>query len=192
MIPVSDPDAPAPRALIPDALTEYAAVVDRVQAFADQAAAAQRESLACRKGCDGCCRLRRTAFAVEIAAIRHHVSTLDDERQAALRARVASPAVQAAERCVFLDADGACAVYAARPIICRTHGPAVTSAESGVVWCELNFAGVPDAQVPQVAPPGSVLDLDRINALLTVVDARYRAHHPTETRAPLDAALEIP
>lgn len=161
-----------------------------MQAFADRAADAQRDQLVCRKGCDGCCRLRRTAFAVEVAAIRHHLSTLDADRQAELRARRAAPDVEAGTRCVFLDADGACAVYPARPIICRTHGPAVTSAESGVVWCGLNFADVPDAEVPRVAPPGSMLDLDRINALLTVVDARYRAHHPDEARAPLDAALE--
>lgn len=188
MVPADPLASEAPTS--PDALTEYAAVVDRVQVFADRAADAQRDNLACRKGCDGCCRLRRTAFAVEVAAIRHHITTLDADRQAELRARVASPEVHAGARCVFLDADGGCAVYPARPIICRTHGPAVTSAESGVVWCGLNFESVPDADVPVVAPAGSVLDLDRINALLAVVDARYRTHHPGEARAPLDAALE--
>lgn len=173
-----------------DPLAEYAAVVSRVQAFADRAAAAQAGHLVCTRGCDGCCRLRRTAFAVEIAAIRQHVEGLEPSRQAELRARRTDPAVQTGDRCVFLDADGACAVYAARPIICRTHGPAVTSAASGMVWCALNFADLPAATVPASVSPGSVLDLDRINTLLSVVDTRYRNQHPTETRAPLDAALE--
>ena len=176
--------------LVPAALTEYAAVVDRVQAFAGAAADAQAAHLACRKGCDGCCRLRRTAFAVEVAAIRHHVQTLDAHRQDELRARRDDAEVQAGARCVFLDADSGCAIYPARPIICRTHGPAVTSAESGLVWCGLNFTAVRDAEVPRIAPASSVLDLDRINALLTIVDARYRAENGG-VRAPLDAALEI-
>lgn len=173
-----------------DPLAEYAAVVERVQAFADRAAAAQAEHLVCARGCDGCCRLRRTAFAVEIAALRRQVDQLGPTQKAALQARRLDPAVQAGTRCVFLDADGGCAVYAARPIICRTHGPAVTSAASGVVWCGLNFSDLAPEAVPGVVPPAGLLDLDRINTLLSVVDARYRAQHPTEGRAPLDAALE--
>jgi hypothetical protein len=175
---------------VTDPLAEYAAVVERVQAFADQAAAAQAAHLVCAKGCDGCCRLRRTAFAVEIAAIRRHVQQLEPARVTALQARRDLPEVRAGARCVFLDDDGACAVYPARPIICRTHGPAVTSADSGVVWCQLTFADHPPEAVPALAPAGSVLDLDRINMLLSVVDTRYRAAHPQSTRAPLDAALE--
>lgn len=171
-------------------LTEYRAVVARVDAFATQAAAQQAEWLVCQRGCDGCCRLRRTAFAVEIAALREAVDALEPASRAALRDRSAREDVRAGARCVFLDDDGGCAVYAARPIICRTHGPAVTSAASGLVWCGLNFAELADDAVPAALPMGSVLDLDRINALLTIVDARYRAHHPDAGRAPLDAALE--
>lgn len=171
-------------------LAEYAAVVARVDAFAESASAAQADWLACRRGCDGCCRLRRSAFAVEIAAIRDYVATLTPASQGTLRDRRAHADVRAGTRCVFLDDDGSCAVYPARPIICRTHGPAVTSAASGLVWCGLNFTAVDDAAVATTVPTGSVLDLDRINALLTIVDARYRAHHPDAGRAPLDAALE--
>ena len=100
--------------------------------------------------------------------------TLLPSRQATLKARRAHPDVIAGDRCVFLDDAGACDAYAARPIICRTHGPLVLT-EEGARWCGLNFAELTDDEVVQRVPGAAVLDLTRVNTLLAVVAARHRA-----------------
>ncbi len=184
-------DAPSvgPGPDAPPALAEYFAVRARVDEFAANAEAAQAQWLACGRGCDACCRVSRTAFGVELAALRAHVGQLPVSTQAALRARLADPEVVAGARCVFLDGDGACAVYAARPILCRTHGPLVFT-EDGPSWCALNFATVPPAEVPALIAPGGALALARVDTLLAVVAARYRSQAGGPVRGPLTWALQ--
>lgn len=51
------------------------------------------------------------------------------------------------EPCPVLDpTTGACDLYAARPITCRTFGPPVR-AEGGIGICELNFVGASDEEI---------------------------------------------
>lgn len=170
---------------------EYAALREKVDGFAARAEAAQAEWLRCRAGCDGCCRLRRTAWAVEIDALRLYLTTLPAERRAALAARRADPPVAAGERCVYLDADGRCAVYPARPLICRTHGPALRLPDGSLAWCGLNFDGMTVAEVVAALPSDAVLDVDLLNRLLVMVNDRFLAGRGAiAARAPLDAALD--
>lgn len=169
---------------------EYRALRDKVDAFAARAHAAQAPWLNCRAGCDGCCRTRRTAWAVEIDVLRAHIATLPAERRAALAARREAPAVVAGARCVFLDDDGRCAVYEARPLICRTHGPAVRLPDGDTVWCGLNFEGLEPAAVLDRLPAGAVLDLDLLNRMLVLVNERYLQARDEPARAGLDAALD--
>ncbi len=65
----------------------------------------------CGKGCHGCCEDDLTVFEVEAAPIR--------ERHAALLATGLAAPIGA---CAFLDAEGACRIYAERPYVCRTQG----------------------------------------------------------------------
>ena len=82
----------------------------------------------------------------------------------------------------MLNTDGRCAVYAARPLVCRTQGHAlrypagiIPSAavrkrlvNGEVSACSLNFT--------QSMPPDSdILDAERIDQLLAIVNARYCA-----------------
>ncbi|MBI2394805.1 MAG: YkgJ family cysteine cluster protein [Deltaproteobacteria bacterium] len=88
--------------------------VDRLHEAIDEAAAsiAARHGprLRCRRGCSGCCVDDLTVFEVEAAAIvRHHPDVLEQ-------------APHPAGACAFLDAQGACRVYASRPYVCRTQG----------------------------------------------------------------------
>lgn len=139
----------------------------------------------CRRGCDACCRTRRTAWAVEVEAIRSYVSDLPAARQAALRVRRERADVVAGERCVFLDDDGGCAVYAARPVLCRTHGPAV-KLEGALAWCALNFEG---ADAAELLDDDQVLDADRLNLMLLLVNQRFLADNPRPEREALEAAI---
>jgi Fe-S-cluster containining protein len=52
------------------------------------------------------------------------------------------------EPCPALDPEtGACDLYAARPITCRTFGPPVRAGEESVGVCELCFQGASDAEI---------------------------------------------
>ena len=70
-----------------------------------------RERLQCRRGCHDCCVDGLTVFEVE-----------------AERIRAAHPRLLAEGRphppgaCAFLDGEGACRIYDARPYVCRTQG----------------------------------------------------------------------
>lgn len=67
--------------------------------------------LQCRSGCASCCVDELTVFEVEAARIRRHHADL-----------LASGAAHAVGGCAFLDAEGACRIYADRPYVCRTQG----------------------------------------------------------------------
>lgn len=94
-----------------DALAE----LDRVHAAVDRAASAlarrHSDRLQCHRGCSGCCVDRISVFEVEAAKLRRDFPEL-------LREGRPHPA----GACAFLDADGACRVYASRPYVCRTQG----------------------------------------------------------------------
>ncbi|MBR4986154.1 MAG: YkgJ family cysteine cluster protein [Proteobacteria bacterium] len=66
--------------------------------------------LNCRPGCCGCCRDGLTMTQAEAAVIRKQFPDIGK----------ALPHPQGA--CPFLDDDGLCRIYSARPYICRTHG----------------------------------------------------------------------
>ena len=74
-------------------------------------AAAHGARLRCRSGCNDCCSDGLSVFASEAAVIeRHHAELL------------ASGVPHAEGACAFLDASGACRIYAHRPYVCRTQG----------------------------------------------------------------------
>ncbi len=112
-----------------------------------QAFAASGGRLFCSRGCGGCCTLAvQTTIAEALAVAR----SLDERRRAALARfipRLTAAAEEAADLkdflrrrralgpCPFLEADGACGVYRARPLSCRalfsTRPPE---------WCAVDFA----------------------------------------------------
>jgi len=93
-------------------------------------------------------------------------------------------------RCAMLEADGRCAVYAARPLVCRTQGlplqyPAGVVPEAAVrgrtsrgeiTYCPLNF----EHNAP-AAP--DVLDAERVNQLLALVNLRFAQAHGLDPEA---------
>lgn len=78
--------------------------------------------------------------------------------------------------CAFLDKDGCCSVYEARPIICRSHGAPVS-------WTEID--GLDKAEMRDVCPLNfqdvnlesldgqSVISLEKINTLLSLINRHY-------------------
>lgn len=148
-------------------LDEYDAVVAKVDAAV--AAASATAELTCRAGCDSCCVSGLTVLPVEAASLVRFAE--DHELDFAPKGQ---------GHCVFLDVDGRCAVYAARPILCRTHGlPLRMPGEAprgslrvltdDVTVCSLNFT-------TRAPTKSETLDATTILKLLVTVDRRYREH----------------
>jgi uncharacterized protein len=169
-----------------DVLSQYEAILAKVGAFAREVAARRSADLRCRAGCDGCCHVELTVCPLEAEALRRHLAALPAEA----RARVRRRAVAAPDgRCIMLDDGGTCAVYEARPMVCRTQGlplryppdfvPEEALAgrlgEDGVTWCHLNFT----AAAPE---PRDVLDAERVDLLLGLAN---QAHCEAHAQDPL-------
>jgi uncharacterized protein len=96
---------PAP---VLDWVEELHRVVDQLTAPVVQANGSR---LHCRAGCHDCCADGLTVFEIEAAVIeRHHRELLEDGT------------AHEPGGCAFLDAEGACRIYAHRPYVCRTQG----------------------------------------------------------------------
>lgn len=165
-------------------LQEYLALRDKVDAFADGVQQRRAADMQCRRGCAGCCHVGLSVCAVEAAAIRAQLDALDEPTRAELRARARTePSASPAPRCVMLGADDACAIYAARPLVCRSQGlplryPAELIPEQSVraragtgsvTWCPLNFTEA--AHRPPAA--ADVLDAERVDQALALINRRH-------------------
>lgn len=139
-------------------LGELTAKVDAFFARVEQRHGA---AMQCQSGCSDCCHVRLTVTAVEAAALRGLVAGWSAAQRRALAPE--GPA----DRCAALDAAGRCKVYAARPLVCRSHGVPVRIQRRGlpvVESCHRNFRSVePDRDC--------VLDQATLSATLFAVDA---------------------
>jgi len=147
-------------------LGNYRNLVARVDELCRRIAAEYGEYLTCGEGCDGCCR-HVSLFPVEAVALAAALGGLPAERAAHIRelARAASTA----DACPLLE-NGRCLLYAARPIICRTHGMPLLVSQEGkkrIDFCPKNFRGV--ASIPAVA----VINLELLNATLAAINAVF-------------------
>jgi Fe-S-cluster containining protein len=135
------------------------------------------DGVTCHAGCADCCHRRFSVTAIEAEAIAEALAALPVDRRRALadRARHGDERV-----CPALDPDGRCAVYAARPLICRSHGlPIRFAAPDGpgpralpvIDACPKNFAGRDLAALPADA----VLDQTTVSTILGALDAARAA-----------------
>lgn len=145
-------------------LAEYRAAVDKIDAAVSAASVHAADALACERGCDACCVEGLSVLPVEAFAIE--------------ASGFSAPAPHKAGMCALLDKSGACSIYAARPILCRTHGLPLKSKHSedargaltvldDVSMCALNFT----ARAPHAR---ETLDADALLMLLVTVDRRFR------------------
>lgn len=92
----------------------------------DSAALPEDRQISCGKGCSHCCHGPVEIWPQEAALLAQFVRDRSLKPDLALLERQGSCTVEtwreqavADQTCVFLDADGACSVYAARPNTCR-------------------------------------------------------------------------
>jgi Fe-S-cluster containining protein len=113
------------------------------------------EWLVCRLGCTECCigpfpitqldavRLREGLAELEQTAPARAARILQRSREA-----VAGGEESEEDACPVLDPEtGACDLYAARPVTCRTFGPPMRWGAEPLGICELNFDGATDEEI---------------------------------------------
>ena len=148
------------------ARARYRELCGKVDAFFARVKARHGDQMQCAAGCDGCCRAGLTVTAVEAAEIRDALAGLTEEER-----RRATGGARG--RCAALEADGRCAIYPARPLVCRSHGlPVLMASERGlpvVTSCELNFTGAG----PAAADGDCILDQATLSLTLGAI---ARAH----------------
>jgi Fe-S-cluster containining protein len=151
-------------------------LVTRVEAFARTIRQRYAAQVTCHAGCDGCCYQQFTVFPVEAYHLQQAVARLTPAARQRLRQRVGRPAdafrlLDQPSPCVLLER-GRCALYEARPLICRLHGYPLYSTmierPDGMQrdCCPLNFSGMAldtlDAQ--------AVFNLDLVNQTLAAIN----------------------
>lgn len=131
------------------------------------------EWIACRPGCYECCLGPFSISSSEAQRLQQGLSALTPDaaerlhrRAAAYMATISSydadglPEGMDDVPCPALDpATGCCDLYDARPITCRTFGPAVRTADGAVATCELCFQGATEDEIASCAvelPPESL------------------------------------
>lgn len=159
-----------------DALTALARLTQlhaKIDAFFQRVVAAYPGELQCAAGCTDCCQRDLTITPVEAARITQAVRALPKEARAALaqRARGGDP-------CVALGPDGRCAVYEARPIVCRSHGVPIRYEEPQpkgkralpvLDACSKNFTG----RDLGTLDPAVILDQHTLSLLGGAIDNLY-------------------
>ena len=192
--------------------------------------------LVCRPGCTECCMGPFGITRLDELRLKEGLSlleTADPPRAAAVRARAAEYVAAIAAQfpgdlesgelldedalpesmedvpCPALDpATGCCDLYAARPITCRTFGPATRAGEGMLAACELCYLGASDEEMERCAvgvdPEGAESRLTEEAGLrgMTIVAFALTSHPAASTgpsprpapgstaRSPLAAASE--
>jgi Fe-S-cluster containining protein len=171
---------------------EYVALVEKVDGFTRVLAERQHADMHCKAGCASCCQVWLSVNQVESERVRAGLAALSPETRAQVAMRgVTEQAREAAgaktPRCAMLAADGCCAIYEYRPLVCRTQGfalryPAGFIPEAAVraklsngdvTHCPLNF---------ELTPPtaADTLDAERVDQLLALVNLRFSRAHGLE------------
>lgn len=149
-----------------DLLNNYRQLVARIDALCHGIVETLGEQITCAEGCSDCCTFI-TLFPVEAAALAAALDALPEKEAEEIRRYVAEHAE--GERCPLLR-HHRCLLYAARPIICRTHGLPIiygTGRERQIDYCPLNLTG------SESLPGSAIIDLDNLNSLLVAVNALF-------------------
>ena len=150
-----------------DKLANYRQLIARVDELCSRIERRFAAAIACRPGCDRCCR-HLSLFPVEAYALARAAADLSPESRSRLLLRAAAGADLP---CPLLE-EGRCLLYTARPIICRTHGLPLLLSDGGssrIDFCPDNFQGL------ETLPGEAVIRLDTLNEALAAVNAHFLA-----------------
>ena len=150
------------------ALKDYQKLIAEVDSDCRRIVSRHKDQIACTKGCAGnCCRIHISVYPVEAVSLALALQELTPE----MRRRIQHKArhTNSFGPCPLLE-DGACRMYAARAIICRTHGlPMLTEyrGHRSLGFCEKNFRHV------SPIPAEDIIDLAQLNNTLAAINRRF-------------------
>lgn len=139
----------------------------QVDAFAARVGA--RDDVVCRSGCNACCQVELSVCHLEAARVARAVAE-----------RPSRDGLGAGGGCAFL-VESRCAIYAARPLVCRSQGlplayeagtipasslSARASDGRDLTWCPLNF----ENDSPDRA---DILDAQRVDVTLASLNRDF-------------------
>ena len=167
-----------------DLFENYETLIAKVDEKCAETWAAESSRMACKAGCSTCCR-HIGLFPVEAIRLRLALDTLSDERKAAIQS--VAEVTQDEDACPLLE-NGICALYANRPIICRTHGFPILLEDGRTDFCPLNFTD------GEAINEESKIALSNLNSMLAAVNQVFLKESGTEEifgdeRVPLADAL---
>jgi len=129
-------------AIVPDAPWDFSGFRKLLAAVDGKCARQEAElagQIACKAGCHHCCRRIPTILPIERAWIRETAKANDGSIESVRPEKDLRSDLHPGEPlCGHLDALGLCRIYAARPLICRTHGMLILS-DDGLDHCPWNF-----------------------------------------------------
>jgi Fe-S-cluster containining protein len=145
-------------------------IVDAALAEAGRKAGAW---LACRPGCYQCCLGSFPITPADADRLRRGLAEADPDVARRVRSRAREWTDADDEPCPALDpSTGTCDLYAARPITCRTFGPAMRFAGGPVGVCELCFVGATEEEIAACAMN---LEIEEPEGETTVAEVLSRA-----------------
>lgn len=109
----------------------YERLLDAIGKKTSAIEAAHPEQFACKAGCHHCCLAIPTLLPVEWAYLSGADRHPDQGRPSQIHPGEAM--------CQRLERDGTCAVYAHRPVVCRTHGHLLVTEDGLIDHCPWNF-----------------------------------------------------
>lgn len=111
--------------------------------------------IVCRPGCFECCLGPFPITQADADRLRAGLDAqkaADPERAGRIVMRARGWQGNEDEACPVLDPEtGTCDLYEARPVTCRTFGPAIRWSDGDVGACELNFAGASEEEIAACA-----------------------------------------
>lgn len=166
----------------------YLNLIERLDHFLTRVRRRYESEILCREGCADCCHQSLSLWAVEA----YHLAQGWKGLPSGLAGRLQEQAAAVGwSRCPLLMDQG-CALYAHRPILCRTYGYPFLSREEGgaggplVSYCPRNFQGWRKGDRLE---GGYVLDLDALNRMLVGVNLLFLGQLGREAA---QKALRIP
>ena len=150
------------------ALKDYQKLIAEVDSDCRRIVSRHKDQIACTKGCAGnCCRIHISVYPVEAVSLALALQELTPQMQRRIQHKARH--TNSFGPCPLLE-DGACRMYAARAIICRTHGlPMLTEYEGhrAVGFCEKNFRHL------SPIPEEDIIDLAQLNNTLAAINRRF-------------------
>jgi Fe-S-cluster containining protein len=150
------------------ALKDYQKLIADVDRRCRRIAGRHTDQIACARGCAGnCCRIHLAVYPVEAVSMARALQKVAPDLRRRIRRKARH--TNSFGPCPLLE-DGACLMYDARAVICRTHGlPMLTEyrGHRAVGFCEKNFQNLIHI------PDEDIIDLARLNTTLAAVNRRF-------------------